>query len=55
MCPRSAFFPGEIDRPAQGLLQRGRRKVVSVGISLDGVYVMDVKEKVSRRRRRLVA
>ena len=47
--PRSAFFSGEIDRPVQGLLQRGRRKAVSVGISLDGVYVMDVKEKVSHR------
>ncbi|CAL8282149.1 unnamed protein product [Arctogadus glacialis] len=41
----SAFFSGEIDRPAQGLLQRARRKAVSVGVSLDGVYVMDVKEK----------
>ncbi|CAL8363007.1 unnamed protein product [Lota lota] len=40
-----AFFSGEIDKPVQGLLQRGKRKAVSVGISLDGVYVMDVKEK----------
>ncbi|XP_027886444.1 FERM domain-containing protein 8 [Xiphophorus couchianus] len=40
-----AFFCGEIDKPAQGILQRGKRKAVSVGICLDGVYVMDVKEK----------
>lgn len=42
---RCAFFMGEIDKPAQGLLHRGGRKAVSVGISLEGVYVMDVKEK----------
>ncbi|XP_051255968.1 FERM domain-containing protein 8 [Dicentrarchus labrax] len=40
-----AFFLGEIDKPAQGILQRGKRKAVSVGICLEGVYVMDVKEK----------
>lgn len=40
-----AFFSGEIDKPVQGILQRGKRKAVSVGICLDGVYVMDVKEK----------
>ncbi|XP_051540048.1 FERM domain-containing protein 8 isoform X1 [Myxocyprinus asiaticus] len=40
-----AFFMGEIDKPAQGLLHRGGRKAVNVGISLEGVYVMDVKEK----------
>ncbi|XP_051971916.1 FERM domain-containing protein 8 [Xyrauchen texanus] len=40
-----AFFMGEIDKPAQGLLHRGGRKSVNVGISLEGVYVMDVKEK----------
>ncbi|XP_020785877.1 FERM domain-containing protein 8 [Boleophthalmus pectinirostris] len=39
------FFGGEIDKPVQGILQRGRRKAVSVGICLEGVYVMDVKEK----------
>lgn len=44
---RCAFFFGEIDKPAQGLLQRGRRKSVNIGICLDGVYVMDAKEKVS--------
>jgi len=44
---RCAFFSGEIDKPAQGILQRGKRKAVNVGICLDGVYVMDVKEKVS--------
>ncbi|XP_034540326.1 FERM domain-containing protein 8 [Notolabrus celidotus] len=40
-----AFFMGEIDKPAQGILQRGKRKAVNVGICLEGVYVMDVKEK----------
>lgn len=40
-----AFFAGDIDKPAQGILQRAGRKAVSVGISLEGVYVMDVKEK----------
>ncbi|KAM3868756.1 FERM domain-containing protein 8 [Diretmus argenteus] len=40
-----AFFFGEIDKPVQGILQRGGRKAVNVGISLEGVYVMDVKEK----------
>lgn len=39
------FFCGEIDKPAQGILQRGKRKAVNVGICLEGVYVMDVKEK----------
>ncbi|XP_040039103.1 FERM domain-containing protein 8 [Gasterosteus aculeatus] len=40
-----AFFFGEIDKPAQGILQRAKRKAVNVGICLEGVYVMDVKEK----------
>lgn len=40
-----AFFFGEIDKPAQGILQRGKRKAVNIGICLEGVYVMDVKEK----------
>nr|XP_020456164.1 FERM domain-containing protein 8 [Monopterus albus]XP_020456166.1 FERM domain-containing protein 8 [Monopterus albus]XP_020456167.1 FERM domain-containing protein 8 [Monopterus albus] len=40
-----AFFFGEIDKPPQGILQRGRRKAVNIGICLEGVYVMDVKEK----------
>ncbi|KAF7665506.1 hypothetical protein LDENG_00139780 [Lucifuga dentata] len=39
------FFVGEIDKPVQGILQRGKRKAVNVGICLEGVYVMDVKEK----------
>ncbi|XP_072302675.1 FERM domain-containing protein 8 [Eucyclogobius newberryi] len=39
------FFYGDIDKPVQGILQRGRRKAVTVGICLEGVYVMDVKEK----------
>lgn len=44
---RCAFFLGEIDKPAQGILQRGKLKAVNVGICLEGVYVTDVKEKVS--------
>lgn len=40
-----AFFSGEIDKPAQSFLQRGGRKAVSVGISLEGVYILDSKEK----------
>ncbi|XP_068600635.1 FERM domain-containing protein 8 [Brachionichthys hirsutus] len=40
-----AFFLGEIDKPAQGILQRAKRKAVSIGICLEGVYVMDIKEK----------
>lgn len=44
---RCAFFFGEIDKPVQGILQRAKRKAVNVGICLEGVYVMDVKEKVS--------
>uniref|UniRef100_A0AAZ3P8N7 FERM domain-containing protein 8 n=1 Tax=Oncorhynchus tshawytscha TaxID=74940 RepID=A0AAZ3P8N7_ONCTS len=40
-----AFFSGEIDKPAQGILHRAGRKAVNVGISLEGVYVMDIKEK----------
>ena len=44
--PRCAFFHGEIDKPAQGFLHRGGRKPVSVAISLDGVHVIDCREKV---------
>ncbi|TNM85134.1 hypothetical protein fugu_009312 [Takifugu bimaculatus] len=40
-----ALFLGEIDKPSQGILQRGKRKTVNVGICLEGVYVMDAKEK----------
>ncbi|XP_066506920.1 FERM domain-containing protein 8 [Hoplias malabaricus] len=40
-----AFFVGDIDKPSQGLLHRGGRKSVTVAISLEGVYVMDNKEK----------
>lgn len=40
-----AFFSAEIDKPVQGILHRGGRKAVNVGISLEGVYVMDIKEK----------
>lgn len=44
---RCALFLGEIDKPSQGILQRGKRKTVNVGICLEGVYVMDAKEKVA--------
>ncbi|KAF7238553.1 FERM domain-containing protein 8 [Varanus komodoensis] len=40
-----AFFSGEIEKPAQGLLHRGGRKAVMVAISLEGVYIIDSKEK----------
>ncbi|XP_053224886.1 FERM domain-containing protein 8 isoform X1 [Podarcis raffonei] len=40
-----AFFYGEIDKPAQGLLHRGGRKSVVVAISLEGVSIIDSKEK----------
>lgn len=43
---RCAFFHGEVDKPAQGLLHRGRRKPVSVAISLEGVHIIDSREKV---------
>ncbi|XP_030619453.1 FERM domain-containing protein 8 isoform X4 [Delphinapterus leucas] len=42
---RSAFFHGEIDKPAQGFLHRGGQKPVSVAISLEGVHVIDSREK----------
>ncbi|XP_023566321.1 FERM domain-containing protein 8 isoform X1 [Octodon degus] len=40
-----AFFHGEVDKPAQGILHRGGRKPVVVAISLEGVYVIDSREK----------
>nr|XP_044997772.1 FERM domain-containing protein 8 isoform X2 [Jaculus jaculus] len=40
-----AFFHGEIDKPAQGFLHRGGRKPVIVAISLEGVHVIDSREK----------
>ncbi|KAM4845778.1 FERM domain-containing protein 8 [Thomomys bottae] len=40
-----AFFHGEIDKPAQGFLHRGGRKPVTVAISLEGVHVIDTREK----------
>ncbi|XP_058925207.1 FERM domain-containing protein 8 [Kogia breviceps] len=41
----SAFFHGEIDKPAQGFLHRGGQKPVFVAISLEGVHVIDSREK----------
>ncbi|XP_051001887.1 FERM domain-containing protein 8 isoform X2 [Acomys russatus] len=40
-----AFFHGEVDKPAQGFLHRGGRKPVTVAISLEGVHVIDSREK----------
>ncbi|XP_053755434.1 FERM domain-containing protein 8 isoform X2 [Panthera pardus] len=40
-----AFFHGEVDKPAQGFLHRGGRKPVVVAISLEGVHVIDSREK----------
>ncbi|XP_008820401.1 FERM domain-containing protein 8 isoform X2 [Nannospalax galili] len=40
-----AFFHGEVDKPAQGFLHRGGRKAVTVAISLEGVHVIDCREK----------
>ncbi|XP_012354127.2 FERM domain-containing protein 8 isoform X2 [Nomascus leucogenys] len=40
-----AFFHGEVDKPAQGFSHRGGRKPVSVAISLEGVQVIDSREK----------
>ncbi|XP_056657337.1 FERM domain-containing protein 8-like [Monodelphis domestica] len=40
-----AFFCGEVDKPAQGFLHRGGRKTVTVAINLEGVHVIDTKEK----------
>ncbi|XP_067831701.1 FERM domain-containing protein 8 isoform X2 [Heptranchias perlo] len=41
----SAMFTGEIDKPVQNFLQRNGRKLVTIAISLEGVSVMDCKEK----------
>lgn len=41
----SAFFHGEVDKPAQGFLPRSGRKPVTVAISLEGVHVIDSREK----------
>ncbi|XP_006860993.1 PREDICTED: FERM domain-containing protein 8 [Chrysochloris asiatica] len=40
-----AFFHGEVDKPAQGFLHRGGRKPVTVAICLEGVHVIDCREK----------
>ncbi|XP_075693054.1 FERM domain-containing protein 8 isoform X2 [Rhinoderma darwinii] len=40
-----AFFQGEVDKPPQGFLNRSGRKTVSVAINMDGVSVIDRKEK----------
>ncbi|KAM4618004.1 FERM domain-containing protein 8 [Discoglossus pictus] len=40
-----AFFLGEVDKPAQGFLSRSGRKSVSVAINMEGLSVIDRKEK----------
>uniref|UniRef100_A0A8C5PHF5 FERM domain-containing protein 8 n=1 Tax=Leptobrachium leishanense TaxID=445787 RepID=A0A8C5PHF5_9ANUR len=40
-----AFFVGAVDKPPQGLLSRNGRKTVSVSINMEGVSVIDRKEK----------
>uniref|UniRef100_A0A9L0JHI8 FERM domain-containing protein 8 n=1 Tax=Equus asinus TaxID=9793 RepID=A0A9L0JHI8_EQUAS len=40
-----AFFHGEVDKPAQGFLHRSGRKPVAIAISLEGVHVIDSREK----------
>lgn len=40
-----AFFQGEVDKPSQGFLNRNGRKTVSVAINMEGVSVIDRKEK----------
>ncbi|KAG8438065.1 hypothetical protein GDO86_008667 [Hymenochirus boettgeri] len=40
-----AFFQGAIDKPVQGFLNRSGRKTVSVAINMEGVSVIDRKEK----------
>ncbi|XP_053305007.1 FERM domain-containing protein 8 [Spea bombifrons] len=40
-----AFFRGAIDKPAQGILNRSGRKNVSVAVNLEGVSIIDHKEK----------
>ncbi|XP_069665579.1 FERM domain-containing protein 8 isoform X2 [Haliaeetus albicilla] len=40
-----AFFPGAIDRPAGGLLGRGGLRPVSVAVGLEGVTIIDPREK----------
>ncbi|XP_021239371.1 FERM domain-containing protein 8 [Numida meleagris] len=40
-----AFFPGAIDRPPTGLLGRGGLRPVSVAVGLEGVTIIDAREK----------
>ncbi|XP_074991341.1 FERM domain-containing protein 8-like isoform X1 [Calonectris borealis] len=40
-----AFFPGAIDRPPGGLLARGGLRPVSVAVGLEGVTIIDPREK----------
>eukprot|EP00076_Gallus_gallus_P035854 XP_025001392.1 FERM domain-containing protein 8 isoform X5 [Gallus gallus] len=40
-----AFFPGAIDRPPGGLLGRGGLRPVNVAVGLEGVTIIDAREK----------
>ncbi|KAM9211289.1 LOW QUALITY PROTEIN: FERM domain-containing protein 8 [Leptosomus discolor] len=40
-----AFFPGAIDRPPGGLLGRGGLRPVSVAVGMEGVTIIDPREK----------
>ncbi|XP_074786368.1 FERM domain-containing protein 8 isoform X1 [Athene noctua] len=40
-----AFFPGAIERPSGGLLGRGGLRPVSVAVGLEGVTIIDAREK----------
>ncbi|XP_036261592.1 FERM domain-containing protein 8 isoform X2 [Molothrus ater] len=42
---RCAFFPGAIERPSGGLLARGGLRPVSVAVGLEGVTIIDPRQK----------
>uniref|UniRef100_A0A8V5GD98 FERM central domain-containing protein n=1 Tax=Melopsittacus undulatus TaxID=13146 RepID=A0A8V5GD98_MELUD len=48
LCPphSCAFFPGAIERPPGGLLGRGGLRPVTVAVGLEGVTIIDSREKV---------
>ncbi|XP_064293603.1 FERM domain-containing protein 8 isoform X1 [Phalacrocorax carbo] len=44
-CYGCAFFPGAIERPSGGLLGRGGLRPVTVAVGLEGVTIIDPREK----------
>lgn len=44
--PSCAFFPGAIERPPGGLLPRGGLRPVTVAVGLEGVTIIDPRQKV---------